>query len=88
MSVAEQEVRDAAASIARERALQDPPEGSSYAGASTDRKATPKQLYRVARETLELLGLEWPADRHAASELIGKLAEANAAKRAGADMPF
>lgn len=73
--------RDAAASIARERELQNPDDGSCYSGASTDRRATPKQLYRIARETLELLGLAWPNDRRAASELIGQLAEANKARR-------
>lgn len=81
---------DAVASIARERELQNPPEGAAYTAASTDRAATPKQLYRIARETLELLGLAWPSDRRAASELIGQLAEANRARRGAPnpDMPF
>lgn len=84
----EQRTRDAVASIAAERALQNPESGTAYAAASTDRGATPKQLYRIARETLELLGLEWPSDRRAASELIGQLAEANKARGAGAEIPF
>jgi hypothetical protein len=83
-AVQEEAAREMIASIARERAeLATPDTGSSYAAASTESKPTPKQLYRIARETLELLGLEWPANRRAASELIGQLVDANRARAGG-----
>jgi hypothetical protein len=78
-------------SIAAERAVQDPPTGTAFAGASSSKKATPKQLYRIARETLELLQMDWPESCAAASQLIGELAAANKAKREQArpdGMPF
>lgn len=85
-------VIEAIESIAAERAVQDPPAGTAYAGASTSKLASPKQVYRLAREAFELLGLDWPESRAAASQLIGELAGANTAKReqaaAARDMPF
>jgi hypothetical protein len=48
----------------------------------TDTKPSARQVYCAAHMMAELLGLAWPADRRQASELIGKLREAQAAHQA------
>lgn len=41
-------------------------------------KPTAKQVYAICRLTLDLAGLDWPADRAQASALIGTLRGAQA----------
>jgi hypothetical protein len=47
----------------------------------TDAKPSAKQVYGIARAALQLLELDWPADRQSASQLYARLLEHN---RAGA----
>lgn len=54
---------------------------------SADRKPTARQVYAAARCALELLGEDWPADRRAMSELIGRLQGATS-PAADAEIPF
>jgi hypothetical protein len=42
-------------------------------------KPSAKQIYGIAHATLELLGLDWPADRESASVLYARLLETNRA---------
>lgn len=56
--------------------------GETFARAGL--KMTPPQAYAIARDTLKLLGIDWPADRAEASLLIGRLREQLAADTAGA----
>lgn len=65
--------------------------GETFARAGL--KMTPPQAYAIARATIELLGIDWPADRAQASLLIGRLreqltADAETCSDVSAGMPF
>jgi hypothetical protein len=54
---------------------------------SAERKPSTRQVYAIAHRACELLGVDWPADRRAASELIGQLQGAQSPEAAD-DIPF
>lgn len=45
-------------------------------------KPSAKQIYCLLHLTVDLLGLDWPADRRAASEMIQRLSEHTRAEAA------
>lgn len=76
-------VRETVAGIAAERADQE----RRYSP-RTDKRPSPKQVYRIARELCDIAGIDWPASSADASALIGRLADQAAAVKASADAPF
>lgn len=79
-------IHETVAGIAAERADQD----RRYSP-RTDKRPSPKQIYRMARELCDIAGIDWPETSADASALISRLAEQTAAVRATAGndgMPF
>lgn len=51
-------------------------------------KPSARQIYALAHMTVDMLGLTWPDDRRAASELIARLREHTAAQAVAEVAPF
>jgi hypothetical protein len=54
----------------------------------TDKRPSPKQVYRIARELCDIAGIDWPESSADASALISRLADQSAAVTASAEAPF